>query len=37
MLKHNLQLTERGIRTKEGGPWTHTAVGRILDRRRKAA
>lgn len=31
-------LTQRGIRTKEGGAvWTHTAVARILKRQRKAA
>jgi DNA invertase Pin-like site-specific DNA recombinase len=26
------ELSERGIPTKEGGPWTHTAVSRILRR-----
>lgn len=31
------ELTSQGIRTKEGGAWTHTAVARILDRQRKAA
>jgi site-specific DNA recombinase len=32
------ELTARGIPTKEGGMiWTHTAVGRILQRQRKAA
>lgn len=27
------ELTGRGIRTKEGGAWTHTAVARILHRK----
>jgi Recombinase len=27
------ELTSRGIRTKEGGAWTHTAVARILQRK----
>lgn len=27
------ELTDRGIATKEGGAWTHTAVGRILERK----
>ncbi len=26
------ELSERGVPTKEGGPWTHTAVSRILRR-----
>lgn len=30
-------LTAQSIPTKEGGPWTHTAVARILGRERKAA
>ncbi len=30
------ELTGRSIATKEGGPWTHTAVARILDRKAAA-
>jgi Recombinase len=30
------ELTGRGIHTKEGGVWTHTAVARILGRKAAA-